>query len=571
MNLPTLIIAFLALSLFIAFVYFHLFTKGSQNLFMRFWGMCWVLYSFSLLFLILNLNNPNSIYVAARKICDMQNILLLLFGSYSFMRLRIPSFWNRFSLYMVIWVAIGTYYNFDLLSIYLPLIMYQVITSAVLSNVIIRHWDVPFFERTLSLCVFLLWGVGKSALTLLEISHFESTVFYLVELFFSNILNFSFVVIYLQRAQSQLAMADRLYRIIAENASDVIFYYTLNHRQAFAYITPSVEQMTGYTPKDFYNDPEFYLQIVPSSQFNEISEVFHPTQKVTEPYTKSFQILHKNGSTIWAEFNVSVLYEERQPAAVEGFIRDVTRMKETENELLASKMSRQLLLSYISHELKTPVTSILGYVNAIKDGTINNTEDVDNAIDIIFSKSQTLERLINDLFQLSKLETGQFSFHFMRMDALELSKNLLHTHVHEIKAAGMEADYKINTKSLKGVYLIVDPERIDQVLSNIITNAIKYAGSPGKISIRCDIDSKANEYYVSVTDIGPGIDEEDLPHIFERFYKGTLKKRRTQITSTGLGLTISKEIINAHQGSISVKSAPSRGSTFKFTIPFYRE
>jgi signal transduction histidine kinase len=246
-------------------------------------------------------------------------------------------------------------------------------------------------------------------------------------------------------------------------------------------------------------------------------------------------------------------------------------MKEAERELIASKQSRQLLLSYVSHELRTPVTSILGYVNALKDGTINSDKDISKAVDIIDVKSRTLERLINDLFQLSKLETGQFSFHFMRMNALELSNDLINRHLLDIRSAGLNPEYKIQSKDLSEIYLIVDPERIDQVFSNIIINAIKYSKENGKISIKVTLEQKTKEFSVAILDNGAGIPKDDLPFIFDRFYKGNPSPNHKRMPSTGLGLTISKEIIAAHHGTISAKSYPDKGSTFTFTIPIYTE
>lgn len=571
MYLPTFIVAFVILTMLMSMVYFYLFAKGNQGAFIRYWGLSWLFYSLSLLFLFLDQQDPNFYFISLRKIFDMLNISFLLFGSYSFAHIRIPTFWLRFSLYMLLWVAIGVIYRLDTLSTLLPITVYQLFITATLCYIIFRHWKVSNFEKALSIAVFFIWGFGKSVLSIMEIEFGAEANIYLMEIIFSNILNFSIFVIYLQRARSQIEMADRLYRIIAENATDVVFYYSLKPQKAFTYITPSVEEMTGYSPAEFYSDPEFYFQLVPSSQFDEIEILFKGEEKHQGPYTKVFRLIHKNSSMIWGEFNVSTIFENNEPVAVEGFIRDITTMKDAESELLSSRQSRELLLSYISHELKTPVTSIVGYVNALKDGTIKESKDVESAIDIIFAKAQTLERLINDLFQLSKLETNQFSFRFLRIDAIELSKNLLNKHMLDIRTADLKLEYKINNRSLNQVYLIVDLERIEQVFSNIIINAIRHTPPGGKLVIKFGLDPEKSSYSVSVTDSGLGINEIDLPHIFERFYKGTASPQSRLGASSGLGLTISKEIIAAHNGTISVKSPPGKGSVFTFTIPVYKE
>lgn len=571
MYLPTFIVAFVILTLLMSMVYFYIFSRESQGSFIRFWGLSWVFYSLSLLFLFLNQNEPGLHYMAFRKVFDMLNLSLLLFGAYAFAEIRIPSYWNRFALYMILWTAIGVGYGLDYLSIQLPISAYQLIMTVTLCFLIYRHWRVPTFEIVLSIAVFFLWGAGKALLSLLEIRYAASPGIYLMEIIFSNILNFSIFVIYLQRARSQMEIADRLYRIIAENATDVVFYYALKPQRAFKYITPSVEAMTGYAPADYYSDPEFYLQIVPASQFDEITAIFQGEERSREPYTRIFRLIHRNSSKIWAEFNVSTIFEDDVPVAVEGFVRDITTMKDAESELLSARQSRELLLSYVSHELKTPVTSIVGYVNALKDGTLRNQEDVESAIDIIAAKSRTLERLINDLFQLSKLETNQFSFHFLRTDAVELSKSLLNKHMLDIRTAELKLDYKIPYRALSGVYLVVDPERIGQVFANIVNNAIRFTAPGGRLSIKFGLDPSKNSYTVSVADSGSGIRPEDLPHIFDRFYRAGSGTAVRAGASTGLGLTISKEIISAHQGTLTAKSPPGKGSVFTFTIPVYKE
>lgn len=235
----------------------------------------------------------------------------------------------------------------------------------------------------------------------------------------------------------------------------------------------------------------------------------------------------------------------------------------------SAKQARDLLLSYISHELKTPITSILGYISALKDGTINSAKERINAMEIISSKALMLEHLINDLFQLSKLESNQFSFNFMHLSILELSKQLIGKHTLDIKSAGIKPVVELDFRTLSGKYIIADPKRIDQVFSNIIFNAIKYTEPGSKIKIKLGTDQDHKNYTVSISDSGTGIPQEDLPYIFDRFFKAHTPVRPGKETGSGLGLTISKEIITAHKGTISAKSNLGKGSTFTFTVPIY--
>ena len=282
-------------------------------------------------------------------------------------------------------------------------------------------------------------------------------------------------------------------------------------------------------------------------------------------------LIHKNGSTIWGEFNSSILYEKGVPIAIEGILRDVTHTKETETQLLYSKQARDQFLSSISHELKTPITSILGYINAINDGTLSSEEEKQSAMDIITAKALTLEHLINDLFQLSKLETNQFSFAFMHMSALELSDQLADKYALDIKTASLLPLVEIDHFTLSRLHVIVDPKRIEQVFSNIIYNAIKFSAPNGTVKIKFGSDKDLQNYIINISDEGRGIAQEDIPYIFDRFFQSNKPPQSKVKLGSGLGLTISKEIISAHKGEILVESEMGKGSTFTFNITVYSD
>ena len=147
---------------------------------------------------------------------------------------------------------IAVIYNFDLMSLYVPTSTYQVCATFTICYLIIRFWEVPDIEKLASVIIFGLWGFGKVAISIIEIIYPDNIpVFYLAEVIFSNVLNFMVVVIYLQRAESKLYVAEKQFKLIAENASDVIFFYKINPA-AFSYITPSVEKLLGYLHRDFY-------------------------------------------------------------------------------------------------------------------------------------------------------------------------------------------------------------------------------------------------------------------------------------------------------------------------------
>ncbi|NLT48994.1 MAG: PAS domain S-box protein [Clostridiales bacterium] len=568
-TLTIILLAFGGISLGIASVYFYIFARSKER-FLQFWGLCWVSYSCSLLLLILGRGEGPHVFLALRKAFDLYNILFLLYGVYSFQNLRIPGYWARFSFYLLIWVSLAVIYNFDLMSLYVPTSTYQVCATFTICYLIIRFWEVPDIEKLASVIIFGLWGFGKVAISIIEIIYPDNIpVFYLAEVIFSNVLNFMVVVIYLQRAESKLYVAEKQFKLIAENASDVIFFYKINPA-AFSYITPSVEKLLGYLPRDFYENAEFYLQLVSPEDQPTICKLFD-YKALNDENRRELRVFRKNGQPIWAEISTTLVFENGEPIALEGVIRDITDMKMAQEQMLVSKKSREVFLSYISHELKTPVTSLLAYITALRGDTFESEEQRSDAIEVIYKKTLTLERLIYDLFQLSKLETKQFSFEFMVIDGQDLAASLINEHGLDIKNAGLKLVNKVDTAALDGTSVIVDEARIHQVFSNIIANAIRFSRKGGTIKISFGLDAKRKNLEFSVRDYGVGIAAKDIPYIFDRFYRVDSGERSAREDTSGLGMTISKEIVEAHNGTITARSRLQRGSTFTVSLPLYIE
>lgn len=566
-TLPIILLAFGGISLGVASVYFYIFARSKER-FIQFWGLCWVCYSCSLLLLILG--EGYQALLILRKVFDMYNILFLLFGVYRFQNLRIPGFWTRFSLYLLIWAFLAALYQFDLMPFYLPASVFQISATIVICYLIGRFRQVSPLARIASGFIFGIWGIGKAAISIIEILYPKYIAsLHLAEVIFSNILNFMVVLIYLQRAEEKLHVAEKQFKLIAENVSDIIFLHQVQPA-SFMYITPSVERLLGYLPRDFYEDPNFFLQLVDQKDIPEINRLFDYPSPEQEKHAV-LRIFRKNLQPIWTEITTAPVYEGEKPIALAGVIRDITTIKEAEEQMLMSKKAKEVFLSYISHELKTPITSLLAYVMALKDNTFETKEKKDEAIEVIYKKVLTLERLIYDLFQLSKLETGQFSFDFMVMDGQDLAEALIRENSLYLKDADITMVLNIDKEALKGVSVIIDEARIQQVFSNILANAVRFSEKGGTIKICFGLDSKKKNLEFSVTDYGPGIAPKDLPYIFDRFYRVDKGEESAREDTSGLGMIIAKEIVEAHNGTISVESRLQYGSTFTVRLPLYCE
>lgn len=222
---------------------------------------------------------------------------------------------------------------------------------------------------------------------------------------------------------------------------------------------------------------------------------------------------------------------------------------------------RQDFVANVSHELRTPISSIKGYAETLLDGALEDKENAKDFLKIIYSDTDRLARLVEDILDLSKIESGKFDMIFKPCNIKPLIERVIFSLDKQAKDKLISIKIDVD-KDLPFVY--VDEARIAQVLLNLIDNAIKYNKKNGTVTVSAKDRDKFIQ--IDVADTGVGISEKDLHRLFERFYRVD-KARSRQLGGTGLGLSIVKHIVSAHHGEVSVKSVLGQGSTFSFTIP----
>jgi two-component system sensor histidine kinase ResE len=210
----------------------------------------------------------------------------------------------------------------------------------------------------------------------------------------------------------------------------------------------------------------------------------------------------------------------------------------------------------VSHELKSPLTSIQGFAQALLDGTAADEETQTRAIQIIQSESKRLKRQVDELLELSRMQSGQARLVKERVDITDvLSRSI---EIYSVQAK--EKQVKLHLYTEPGLMVTGDADRLEQVFNNLLDNAIK--NSPSGTAVNVTSSRGGDMVRVTVADSGPGISAEHLPHVFERFYQVTGVR-----TGVGLGLTIAREIVLAHGGTIEVSSQPGEGARFTVNLP----
>lgn len=245
-----------------------------------------------------------------------------------------------------------------------------------------------------------------------------------------------------------------------------------------------------------------------------------------------------------------------------------TKLNAAQLRLARIEESSRDLISNISHELRAPITLIQGYVEGMLEGVISDPDKQRKSLEMIYVKVTGMNRLVTDLYQLTALEARQFQFELRPVNVRSIADRLISQFELDAEQAGhsllVSADHLFYEKDL---YVNADLHRLDQVFMNLFTNAFRYLPEKdGLIDVR--LEQSDNALLIRVKDNGEGIDDEDLPFIFDRFYIGKAPRTDRHQNGIGLGLSICREIIAAHDGAIRVESKRGQGTGFDLTIPF---
>ncbi|RKD29069.1 sensor histidine kinase [Thermohalobacter berrensis] len=223
--------------------------------------------------------------------------------------------------------------------------------------------------------------------------------------------------------------------------------------------------------------------------------------------------------------------------------------------------SRKKLLSNISHDLRTPLTSIIGYIDALKDGVAVNEKERKEYLDIVSYKAKNLKKLIDEIFYMAKLDSDDIPLNFKSYDLGEILRECIIEFLPQINKNNIAL--KVNIPDEK-MLVYVDKLSLNRVISNLINNSLTYGGK-GKV-LGIDVISLDKEYKVTIWDKGPGIANEHLPYIFDRLYITDIS-RNNQSKRSGLGLAIVKKLLEKHEGKIWANSIPYEKTEFIFTLP----
>ena len=241
------------------------------------------------------------------------------------------------------------------------------------------------------------------------------------------------------------------------------------------------------------------------------------------------------------------------------------RLKDLVETQVRYEADRKELVADISHDLRTPITTIKGYAEGLRDGVANTPEKQKNYLNVIYDKACNMEALVDSLSLFSKIDTNSYPFHFETVGIADCMEDFFGRTKTEFYLKGLEISFENHCD--KDVRVKLDRNEMGRVLTNILENSVKYkAAESGKV--KAELQKDGNNVILTIADDGPGVDAQDLTKLFTRFYRADLARSNPQAGS-GLGLAIAKHIVNAHGGAITARN--DQGLIIEITLPIAAE
>lgn len=238
------------------------------------------------------------------------------------------------------------------------------------------------------------------------------------------------------------------------------------------------------------------------------------------------------------------------------------KLKENEEEKILSENAARELVSNISHDLKTPLTAIRGYVEGILDGVASSPQKVRDYLTTIYNKTNYMTKLIDELLYYSRVSGNEFSYNFEKTNVKEFFDDYVKDLYLELDTIKINFSYSANVDA--DTVIDIDREQIKRALNNIVANAVKYMDKEDP-EIHFRVKETMDAINIRISDNGRGIDEKDLPHIFERFYRSDAS-RNTKLGGSGIGLSIVKKVIENHEGSVVAMSKSGVGTDIDIVL-----
>lgn len=375
------------------------------------------------------------------------------------------------------------------------------------------------------------------------------------------------------RTQKAIRESEEKYRSITENIDDFLFTF---ERTGFyirpVFCTTSIQKITGYTQTDFLSDSKLFIKIIHPDDYAilkpKITNLFKSRIQLSAEY--EFRIINKQGNIVWVRTKLNLARNASSKInKIFGLVSDITIRKRAEEELKKSTQNliklnetKDRFISIISHDLRTPFSSILGFTDLLANDEELTEEERKQYVRYIQESSRSMLALVNSLLDWTRIQTGRIRFEPQRTDVAKIALDSINA----LKGTAIQKGIEITSDLERSLFLFVDKNLIAQVFNNLLSNAIKFTNKSGTIKVSAEHQTGSRFIQFSIADNGVGIKPDDLSKLFDVDSKFTSEGTAGE-KGSGLGLSLVKEIVEKHGGNIWAESVYGKGSEFKFSLP----
>ena len=368
--------------------------------------------------------------------------------------------------------------------------------------------------------------------------------------------------------QRSLIEKEQKYRSLINNMPGAVFRCRLDENWSMLFISPSILELTGYQSDEFTEHCLEFIDLILKTDQQAVMDAVLKAVQDKRQYSIEYRIRHRNGKVLWLLDQGSFYYNNQDQAQwIDGVLIDITERKEYEDKLEKAKLqaeeaaqAKQSFMANMSHEIRTPMNSIIGFSDLLMDTPLNDEQQ--KHLVTVNNAARSLLRLLNEVLDSAKLERGKLTIEAVHFSLKPVIDSIISTFWLEAKKKDLILNLTIK-ESVQNTYY-GDPDRLRQILTNLIGNAIKFT-ERGSISITVSTTQNGHLFF-EVQDTGIGIAPDRVSAIFQPFVQadGTTTRR---FGGTGLGTTISKQLVELMGGTINLVSELNKGTCFYFSLP----
>lgn len=379
------------------------------------------------------------------------------------------------------------------------------------------------------------------------------------------------IAITIERIENQrlLFESQQRFKLLADNMPGVVFLSRDDEKFSKIYINDEVEALTGYSKEEFLEGKINLIDLLYPEDRERAFQINRKAIKSGSPFRLTYRIIKKNSDVIWVEEYSDVIFKDGKVAFVEGILIDITEKKVVESEIKAreyaeaSNKAKSEFLANMSHEIRTPLNAIIGFSSLLNETTLDTNQK--EYLTTVNQSANILLDVVNDILDFSKIETGKLEIEYKKTNLYELANQIID--IIRFDSAQKNIELELHIDDNVPQFVLIDSLRIKQVLLNLLSNAVKFTDKGNvMLSIKCT-ETMTNRGTVDfyVKDTGIGIKKDNIGKIFEPFSQEDNSTTR-KYGGTGLGLTISNNILKLMHSKLEVDSQYRKGSTFYFSL-----